>query len=75
MADIWQLGVTLFALVFGCVPFRDDNILKLYERIQIDELIFPNKPEISLLLKNLLERMLHKDPSQRVTLHQIKVRI
>lgn len=73
MADIWQLGVTLFALVFGRVPFHDESIIKLYEKIQSESLRFLNKPEISLLLKNILESMLEKDPKQRITLSQIKV--
>jgi [calcium/calmodulin-dependent protein kinase] kinase len=73
MADIWQLGVTLYSLVFGCVPFYDENIIKLYEKIQFDELTFPPVPRISPLLKNLIENMLLKNPEKRITLPQIKV--
>jgi len=74
MADIWQLGVTLYALVYGRVPFFDENIMKVYEKIRFDELKFPVQPEVSPLLKNLIEKMLQKNPEQRITLPQIKVR-
>ncbi|ODM97897.1 Calcium/calmodulin-dependent protein kinase kinase 2 [Orchesella cincta] len=73
MADIWQLGVTLYALVYGQIPFNDGNILKLYDKIQHDELQFPAKPEASPLLKDMLSKMLHKDPQKRITLPEVKV--
>lgn len=73
MADIWQFGVTLFALVYGQIPFNDGNIMKLYDKIQHDELQIPAKPEVSPLLKDMLTRMLQKDPQKRITLPEIKV--
>ena len=73
MADIWQLGVTLYALIYGVIPFNDGNIMRLYDKIQHDELQFPQKPVASPLLKDMIQKMLQKDPTKRITLPEIKV--
>lgn len=36
-ADIWAMGVTLYALVYGCLPFTNHNVLELYENIRHHE--------------------------------------
>lgn len=68
------MGVTLYAFVYGQIPFRDDNVMALYSKIQNDPVVFPEQPLISQHLKDLISRMLHKDPSQRLTLPEVKVR-
>lgn len=71
-ADIWAMGVTLFAFVFGVVPFHDENVLVLYSKIQYQQLTCPEKPSVSDRLKELLGQMLHKDPVERITLTGLK---
>jgi len=67
--------VTLYSLVIGQVPFHDENILALYNKIRVQPLTFPEDKEISPELKDLISRMLVKEPSQRITLPEVKVKI
>lgn len=67
------MGVTVYTFVYGKVPFHDDNILALYSKIQNDPVQFPDQPVISEELKDLIRKMLHKDPAQRLKLWQVKV--
>jgi [calcium/calmodulin-dependent protein kinase] kinase len=69
------MGVTLYTFVYGQIPFHDDNVMALYSKIQNDAVVFPEQPPISQHLKDLISQMLHKDPSQRLTLPEVKVRL
>lgn len=39
-ADIWAMGVTLYALIYGCLPFNNHNVLELYENIRHEKYSF-----------------------------------
>ncbi|XP_050068470.1 serine/threonine-protein kinase PAK 5 isoform X1 [Anopheles maculipalpis] len=71
-ADIWALGATLFSLVHGNVPFIATSVPGVYEKIKNDPLEYPANSSISVELRDLINRMLDKDPQQRITLPQIK---
>lgn len=34
-ADIWSMGVLLYALLCGFLPFEDDNLQVMYKKIQV----------------------------------------
>lgn len=72
-ADIWALGATLYALVFGNVPFLDNSVVGVYDKIREQPLQYPPVYNISAELKDLIEQMLEKIPENRITLPQVKV--
>ncbi|CAK1590050.1 unnamed protein product [Parnassius mnemosyne] len=71
-ADIWSLGVTLYAMVTGRVPWCGDSTIELQKRVLTEPLSFPSKPGLSKQLRRLLGRMLDKNPNTRATMQVIK---
>ena len=51
-ADIWSLGVMLYAITTGTVPFKAQNMSDLHELIKKGEFDFPE--EVSEELKELI---------------------
>ncbi|CAG9464317.1 unnamed protein product [Pedinophyceae sp. YPF-701] len=71
-ADLWALGVTLYHFVFADLPFKGPTTYATYAAIDVDDLVLPADVEVSHLLRDLLERMLEKDPAKRITLTGMK---
>ncbi|XP_041851003.1 calcium/calmodulin-dependent protein kinase kinase 1b [Melanotaenia boesemani] len=71
--DVWAMGVTLYCFVFGECPFYDDYIVSLHNKIKDKPVEFPETPGITAELKDLIERMLDKNPAQRITIPEVKL--
>ncbi|GAV07192.1 hypothetical protein RvY_17063 [Ramazzottius varieornatus] len=71
--DIWSMGVTLFSLVFGEVPFRDQFIVGLYHQIKTAPPHFPYHIVISDALQHLILGLLEKEPSKRMTIAEMRL--
>ncbi|XP_051491728.1 calcium/calmodulin-dependent protein kinase kinase 1 isoform X2 [Apus apus] len=71
--DVWAMGITLYCFVHGKCPFIDEYILGLHNRIKNKPVEFPEEGQISEELKDLILRMLDKNPETRITVPEIKV--
>ena len=70
LADIWSVGVILFAMVCGYLPFEDNNTAHLYKKILRGSYKAPKF--ISSQVRDLIARILNTDPTKRYTTYDIR---
>ncbi|KAL3620642.1 Phototropin-1 [Castilleja foliolosa] len=64
--DWWALGILLYEMIYGYTPFRGKTRQKTFANVLHKDLKFPRNKEISLQAKQLMYRLLHRDPKNRL---------
>ena len=69
--DIYGIGLLMYEIATGLHAFNANNVLSLYELIRENRINF-NVNGIYGEIKDLLEKILVKDPEKRISLEEIK---
>jgi serine/threonine-protein kinase 11 len=68
--DVWALGVTLFQLLFGRLPYTGTNLYEIVHSITEKPLEIPGEADPDT--KELLKSLLSIDPINRISIHDLK---
>ncbi|KIP10032.1 hypothetical protein PHLGIDRAFT_59535, partial [Phlebiopsis gigantea 11061_1 CR5-6] len=68
-SDIWSCGIVLYALLAGKLPFDDDDMGVLLDKVKIGKFMMPTHLDPSA--KDLISKMLEKNPIKRITVSEV----
>ena len=72
--DIWAVGIIMYNLLTGKVPFHGKDRKETENKINNDNCEFPQDIIISEIAKDLIIQILNKDPQKRPSLDQIYIK-
>ncbi|KAM6986492.1 testis-specific serine/threonine-protein kinase 1-like [Aplochiton taeniatus] len=70
--DVWSMGVVLFIMLCGSMPYDDSNIKKMLKIQKEHRVDFPRSKSVAPEGKDLIYRMLHPDVTKRIEISEIQ---
>jgi serine/threonine protein kinase len=67
--DIWSLGIILYLVYYGKLPFVGSNDIEIINNIKLKEPIYSENK--NKLVNDLISKLLDKNPKTRITAHEI----
>uniref|UniRef100_J3NAJ3 non-specific serine/threonine protein kinase n=2 Tax=Oryza brachyantha TaxID=4533 RepID=J3NAJ3_ORYBR len=64
--DWWALGILLYEMLYGYTPFRGKTRQRTFANILHKDIRFPASITVSLAGRQLIYRLLHRDPTNRL---------
>ncbi|CAN1249372.1 PHOT1 [Linum perenne] len=64
--DWWALGILVYEMLYGYTPFRGKSRQKTFANILHKDLKFPARIQVDVHAKQLMHRLLHRDPKKRL---------
>ncbi|KKF92623.1 Serine/threonine-protein kinase GIN4 [Ceratocystis platani] len=68
-ADIWSMGVILFAMLTARLPFDEEEVSHVHAKVKRGEYEMPEF--LSIEAKDLIRRMLEVNPDRRITMYDM----
>ncbi|XP_055322215.1 serine/threonine-protein kinase PLK4 [Sitodiplosis mosellana] len=67
--DVWGVGCMMYTLLVGKPPFDTDGVKSTLTRVVMADFVVPNY--LSIEVKDLLDRMLRKNPTERIQIEDV----
>ncbi|KAL1871730.1 hypothetical protein VTK73DRAFT_1870 [Phialemonium thermophilum] len=69
-ADIWSMGISLYCLRYGKIPFIRDSVPDMLQAIRTEQVQLPPGEDEDFV--DLMNKILEKDPDKRITMDELR---